>query len=253
MEKKLFNKEKIIFFSLNIFLILYIFFSLISFKINKINIFNIYNLLFYMLLILEIIIFILRLLISKKENYSNIKSYLDNLIFYLSIPIISNIYFNTFFETTIQTKLGFIYSFFIGIFIIFNTNFLIINKKEDIKKLFIPLLVTFFYIIFIINNCNLLNIFNIPTGIINFINYSLKILLFSGVCIPINLFLENKDQKESSLLILLIKIIIFTTISLLSIIIFKLKGLLYIIAIFEIIKFVINIINNKTQNQTKQK
>ena len=247
MEKKLLNKEKIIFFSLNIFLILYIFFLLISFKINKINIFNIYNLLFFILLILEIVIFILSLLINKRDNYSNLKSYLDNLFFYLSIPIISNIYFSTFFETTIQTKLGFIYSFFIGIFIIFNTNCLIINKKGDIKKLFIPLLLTFFYIIFVINNCNLLNIFNIPTGIINFINYSLKILLFSGVCIPINIFLENTHSKESSLLALLIKIIIFTTISLLSIIIFKLKGLLYTIAIFEIIKFIMNIINSKTK------
>lgn len=260
MKKTILNKENILIFSLNLFLILYYLFLLNGFKINNLDIYKIYKYSINIIFIFEIILILLKLLFNKKIKF-NINNYLNNFIFYISIPLISNIYFKTFFETTIQTKLGFLYSYFIGIFLILNFSLFIkeIKNNEETKtikktnsnkldKLNLKLITTFFltiiYIILIINNTNILNKFNIPPGIINFINYSLKILLFSGICIPLNIFLEKElyfNQKKLNI-ILGIKLLIFIILSSLCLYFFKIKGLLYTISTLEFLHFIFNII-----------
>ena len=189
-----------------------------------------------------------------------LKNIVINLIYYLSIFIISYFYINTFSVLHIQDKVAFCYSYFLGIFAIFIISFIFITltqnnysnttqtlNKNKFKHLFLLLLITItLYIIYIIYfSKSLFTLLNFSNGLINTIQYYEKILLFSGVLIPINLLFNFNKKIEKNIYILIIKITIYALLALIFLNIFKVKGLLYTISILEFLYFIFNIFVEK--------
>lgn len=224
----------------------------------------------------------------EKYNFYKLK-FISNLIYFLSIPCISFILLTLFYKTDLLNIKGFMYSYFLGFFlifilsIIFNLltsieidktnedstleaeqkikttrlkNIKIADEKQEkitIKNI-IFLIFIFLYIIIFINFIkHPLKIFNFSNGLINLIIYFGKILLFSGIIIPLNIILTSKKifSNKSLVFYIINKLLFFIITSLLFLHFFDLKGLAFTISLLEILDFIFKITYIKFINQKK--
>ena len=126
------------------------------------------------------------------------------------------------------------------------------DKKKNNKITLLFILSITIYIVIFINFINHpLRLFNISTGIIASTIYSSKILLYSGTAIALNIFIENKNNalNKKIVIITIIKLLLFISLGLLFLKLYKYKGLLYTISTLELIHLIINLILLKTKKE----
>ena len=126
------------------------------------------------------------------------------------------------------------------------------DKKKNNKITLLFILSITIYIVIFINLINHpLRLFNISTGIIASTIYSSKILLYSGTAIALNIFIENKNNalNKKIVIITIIKLLLFISLGLLFLKLYKYKGLLYTISTLELIHLIINLILLKTKKE----
>lgn len=222
----------------------------------------------------------------EKYNFYKLK-FMSNLIYFLSIPCISFILLNLFYKTDLLNIKGFMYSYFLGFFLIFilsiifnlltsieidNTNedstikaepktkttrlknIKIADEKQEkitIKNIIFLMFIFLYIIIFITFIKNPLKSLNFSNGLINLIIYFGKILLFSGIIIPLNIILTSKKifSNKSLVFYLINKLLIFIITSFLFLHFFDLKGLALTISLLEILDFIFKITYIKFINQ----
>lgn len=216
-----------------------------------------------------------------KKNINLNSKIIINLIYYLAVYIFSLFYLTTINHSHIIDIKGFSFSYLLGILVIVFSSLLFTykiynnikveninenkenkeNKKYKEKKeknkisnkitLFFIVLITFYIIVFI-NFINYpLNLFNVSTGIIASTVYSSKILLYSGTAISLNIFIEhrNNTSNKNMIIITIIKLLLFISLGLLFLKLYKYKGLLYTISTLELIHLITNIILIKIKKE----
>lgn len=222
----------------------------------------------------------------EKYNFYKLK-FISNLIYFLSIPCISFILLTLFYKTDLLNIKGFMYSYFLGFFlifilsIIFNLltsieidktnedstieaeqkikttrlkNIKIADEKQEkitIKNIIFLISIVIYIVVFINFIKNPLKILNFSNGLINLIIYFGKILLFSGIIIPLNIILTSKKifSNQSLVFYIINKLLFFIITSLLFLHFFGLKGLAFIISLLEILDFIFKITYIKFINQ----
>lgn len=194
----------------------------------------------------------------EKNNNLNQKIII-NLIYYFTVYIFSLFYLTTINHSHIIDIKGFSFSYLLGILIIVFSSFLFIykiynlkDKKKNNKITLLFILSITIYIVIFINFINHpLRLFNISTGIIASTIYSSKILLYSGTAIALNIFIENKNNalNKKIVIITIIKLLLFISLGLLFLKLYKYKGLLYTISTLELIHLIINLILLKTKKE----
>lgn len=222
----------------------------------------------------------------EKYNFYKLK-FISNLIYFLSIPCISFILLTLFYKTDLLNIKGFMYSYFLGFFLIFilsiifnlltsieidktneNStikaeqkikttrlkNIKIADEKQEkitIKNIIFLISIVIYIVIFINFIKNPLKNFNFSNGLINLIIYFGKILLFSGIIIPLNIILTSKKifSNKSLVFYIINKLLFFIIISLLFLHFFDLKGLAFTISLLEILDFIFKITYIKFINQ----
>ena len=182
-----------------------------------------------------------------------------NLIYYFTVYVFSLFYLTTINHSHIIDIKGFSFSYLLGILIIVFSSFLFIykiynlkDKKKNNKITLLFILSITIYIVIFINFINHpLRLFNISTGIIASTIYSSKILLYSGTAIALNIFIENKNNalNKKIVVITIIKLLLFISLGLLFLKLYKYKGLLYTISTLELIHLIINLILLKTKKE----
>ena len=196
-----------------------------------------------------------------KENTFNKIKIISNLIYIISILILSILFLNIFYSTDIFNIKGFIISYILGIFLItiitllFDIKNTITNRKKHFKEL-IFVIFTALYIVLFIKFINIpLKFFITSSGLINLIIYFGKIMLFAGPTIPLNIFLQNENYFSKKIIFLqtLNKILLFIILSLLFLNHLKLKGFVFTISLIELITFIFNILYIKIYNQKNKK
>ena len=214
----------------------------------------------------------------EKYNFYKLK-FISNLIYFLSIPCISFILLTLFYKTDLLNIKGFMYSYFLGFFLIFilsiifnlltsieidktneNStikaeqkikttrlkNIKIADEKQEkitIKNIIFLISIVIYIVVFINFIKNPLKILNFSNGLINLIIYFGKILLFSGIIIPLNIILTSKKifSNKSLVFYIINKLLFFIIISLLFLHFFDLKGLAFTISLLEILDFIFKI------------
>lgn len=215
------------------------------------------------------------------ENYNFQKvKFISNFIYFTSVPIISYVFLTNFYNTDDLNIKGFLYSYFLGIFLINifsnifefinyklgipkNTNtensnenkikskrlkkikILDKNKEKLITKNLLFIIGTAIYIILFINYINIpLKYLGLSTGLINLIIYFSKILLFSGAVIPLNIFIttDNTFTNKAIIIQTINKLLLFITLSLILLSTLNLKGLVFTISLLELIDVVFKIV-----------
>ena len=222
----------------------------------------------------------------EKYNFYKLK-FISNLIYFLSIPCISFILLTLFYKTELLNIKGFMYSYFLGFFlifilsIIFNLltsieidktnedstleaeqkikttrlkNIKIADEKQEkitIKNILFLISIVIYIVVFINFIKNPLKILNFSNGLINLIIYFGKILLFSGIVIPLNIILTSKKifSNKSLVFYIINKLLFFIITSLLFLHFFDLKGLAFTISLLEILDFIFKITYIKFINQ----
>lgn len=222
----------------------------------------------------------------EKYNFYKLK-FISNLIYFLSIPCISFILLTLFYKTDLLNIKGFMYSYFLGFFLIFilsiifnlltsiefdNTNkdltlkneqkqkttrlknIKIADEKQEkitIKNIIFLISIVIYIVVFINFIKNPLKNLNFSNGLINLIIYFGKILLFSGIVIPLNIILTSKKifSNKSLVFYIINKLLFFIIISLLFLHFFDLKGLAFTISLLEILDFILKITYIKFINQ----
>ena len=194
----------------------------------------------------------------EKNNNLNQKIII-NLIYYFTVYIFSLFYLTTINHSHIIDIKGFSFSYLLGILIIVFSSFLFMykiynlkDKKKNNKITLLFILSITIYIVIFINFINHpLRLFNISTGIIASTIYSSKILLYSGTAIALNIFIENKNNalNKKIVIITIIKLLLFISLGLLFLKLYKYKGLLYTISTLELIHLIINLILLKTKKE----
>ena len=194
----------------------------------------------------------------EKNNNLNQKIII-NLIYYFTVYVFSLFYLTTINHSHIIDIKGFSFSYLLGILIIVFSSFLFIykiynlkDKKKNNKITLLFILSITIYIVIFINFINHpLRLFNISTGIIASTIYSSKILLYSGTAIALNIFIENKNNalNKKIVIITIIKLLLFISLGLLFLKLYKYKGLLYTISTLELIHLIINLILLKTKKE----
>lgn len=222
----------------------------------------------------------------EKYNFYKLK-FISNLIYFLSIPCLSFILLNLFYKTDLLNIKGFMFSYFLGIFLIFILSIIfnlltsikidnikknnslestIIQKETRLKNIKISnekqekitnkntifLIFIFIYIIIFINFIKYpLKSLNFSNGLINLIIYFGKIFLFSGILIPLNIILTSKKifSNKSLVFYIINKLLFFIITSLLFLHFFDLKGLAFTISFLEILDFIFKITYIKFINQ----
>ncbi len=214
----------------------------------------------------------------EKYNFYKVK-FISNFIYFTSVPIISYVFLTNFYNTDDLNIKGFLYSYFLGIFLIniFSNIFEFINYKLSIQKntiiessnenekkaqrlkkvkildqnkeklitknlLFI--IGTAIYIILFVNYIDiLLKGLGLSTGLINLITYFSKILLFSGAVIPLNIFIttENIFTNKAIIIQTINKLLLFAVLSLTLLNTLNLKGLVFTISLLELIEVIFKI------------
>ena len=224
----------------------------------------------------------------EKYNFYKLK-FISNLIYFLSIPCISFILLTLFYKTDLLNIKGFMYSYFLGFFlifilsIIFNLltsieidktnedstleaeqkikttrlkNIKIADEKQEkitIKNIIFLISIVIYIVVFINFIKNPLKLLNFSNGLINLIIYFGKILLFSGIIIPLNIILTSKKifSNRSLVFYIINKLLFFIITSLLFLHFFDLKGLAFTISLLEILDFIFKITYIKFINQKK--
>ena len=214
----------------------------------------------------------------EKYNFYKLK-FISNLIYFLSIPCISFILLTLFYKTDLLNIKGFMYSYFLGFFLIFilsiifnlltsiefdNTNkdltlkneqkqkttrlknIKIADEKQEkitIKNIIFLISIVIYIVVFINFIKNPLKNLNFSSGLINLIIYFGKILLFSGIIIPLNIILTSKKifSNKSLVFYMINKLLFFIITSLLFLHFFDLKGLAFTISLLEILDFIFKI------------
>lgn len=194
-----------------------------------------------------------------KKNINLNQKIIINLIYYFTVYIFSLFYLTTINHSHIIDIKGFSFSYLLGILIIVFSSFLFIykiynlkDKKKNNKITLLFILSITIYIVIFINFINHpLRLFNISTGIIASTIYSSKILLYSGTAIALNIFIENKNNalNKKIVIITIIKLLLFISLGLLFLKLYKYKGLLYTISTLELIHLIINLILLKTKKE----
>ena len=222
----------------------------------------------------------------EKYNFYKLK-FISNLIYFLSIPCISFILLTLFYKTDLLNIKGFMYSYFLGFFlifilsIIFNLltsieidktnedstieaeqkikttrlkNIKIADEKQEkitIKNIIFLISIVIYIVVFINFIKNPLKNLNFSSGLINLIIYFGKILLFSGIIIPLNIILTSKKifSNKSLVFYMINKLLFFIITSLLFLHFFDLKGLAFTISLLEILDFIFKITYIKFINQ----
>ena len=215
-----------------------------------------------------------------EKNINLNQKIIINLIYYFTVYIFSLFYLTTINHSHIIDIKGFSFSYLLGILVIVFSSLLFtykiynnikvenINENKENKKykekkeknkisnkitLFFIVLITFYIIVFI-NFINYpLNLFNVSTGIIASTVYSSKILLYSGTAIALNIFIENKNNalNKKIVIITIIKLLLYISLGLLFLKLYKYKGLLYTISTLELIHLITNIILIKIKTTRK--
>lgn len=214
----------------------------------------------------------------EKYNFYKLK-FISNLIYFLSIPCVSFILLTLFYKTDLLNIKGFMYSYFLGFFlifilsIIFNLltsieidktnedstieaeqkikttrlkNIKIADEKQEkitIKNIIFLISIVIYIVVFINFIKNPLKNLNFSSGLINLIIYFGKILLFSGIIIPLNIILTSKKifSNKSLVFYMINKLLFFIITSLLFLHFFDLKGLAFTISLLEILDFIFKI------------
>lgn len=194
-----------------------------------------------------------------EKNINLNQKIIINLIYYFTVYIFSLFYLTTINHSHIIDIKGFSFSYLLGILIIVFSSFLFIykiynlkDKKKNNKITLLFILSITIYIVIFINFINHpLRLFNISTGIIASTIYSSKILLYSGTAIALNIFIENKNNalNKKIVIITIIKLLLFISLGLLFLKLYKYKGLLYTISTLELIHLIINLILLKTKKE----
>lgn len=194
-----------------------------------------------------------------KKNINLNQKIIINLIYYFTVYIFSLFYLTTINHSHIIDIKGFSFSYLLGILIIVFSSFLFMyriynlkDKKKSNKITLLFILSITIYIVIFINFINHpLRLFNISTGIIASTIYSSKILLYSGTAIALNIFIENKNNalNKKIVIITIIKLLLFISLGLLFLKLYKYKGLLYTISTLELIHLIINLILLKTKKE----
>ena len=194
-----------------------------------------------------------------EKNINLNQKIIINLIYYFTVYIFSLFYLTTINHSHIIDIKGFSFSYLLGILIIVFSSFLFMykiynlkDKKKNNKITLLFILSITIYIVIFINFINHpLRLFNISTGIIASTIYSSKILLYSGTAIALNIFIENKNNalNKKIVVITIIKLLLFISLGLLFLKLYKYKGLLYTISTLELIHLIINLILLKTKKE----
>lgn len=194
-----------------------------------------------------------------EKNINLNQKIIINLIYYFTVYVFSLFYLTTINHSHIIDIKGFSFSYLLGILIIVFSSFLFIykiynlkDKKKNNKITLLFILSITIYIVIFINFINHpLRLFNISTGIIASTIYSSKILLYSGTAIALNIFIENKNNalNKKIVIITIIKLLLFISLGLLFLKLYKYKGLLYTISTLELIHLIINLILLKTKKE----
>lgn len=194
-----------------------------------------------------------------EKNINLNQKIIINLIYYFTVYIFSLFYLTTINHSHIIDIKGFSFSYLLGILIIVFSSFLFMykiynlkDKKKNNKITLLFILSITIYIVIFINFINHpLRLFNISTGIIASTIYSSKILLYSGTAIALNIFIENKNNalNKKIVIITIIKLLLFISLGLLFLKLYKYKGLLYTISTLELIHLIINLILLKTKKE----
>lgn len=194
-----------------------------------------------------------------EKNINLNQKIIINLIYYFTVYIFSLFYLTTINHSHIVDIKGFSFSYLLGILIIVFSSFLFMYKIYNIKDkkknnkitLLFILSITIYIVIFINLINHPLRLFNISTGIIASTIYSSKILLYSGTAIALNIFIENKNNalNKKIVIITIIKLLLFISLGLLFLKLYKYKGLLYTISTLELIHLIINLILLKTKKE----
>ena len=194
-----------------------------------------------------------------EKNINLNQKIIINLIYYFTVYIFSLFYLTTINHSHIVDIKGFSFSYLLGILIIVFSSFLFMYKIYNIKDkkknnkitLLFILSITIYIVIFINLINHPLRLFNISTGIIASTIYSSKILLYSGTAIALNIFIENKNNalNKKVVIITIIKLLLFISLGLLFLKLYKYKGLLYTISTLELIHLIINLILLKTKKE----
>ena len=194
-----------------------------------------------------------------EKNINLNQKIIINLIYYFTVYVFSLFYLTTINHSHIIDIKGFSFSYLLGILIIVFSSFLFIykiynlkDKKKNNKITLLFILSITIYIVIFINFINHpLRLFNISTGIIASTIYSSKILLYSGTAIALNIFIENKNNalNKKIVIITIIKLLLFISLGLLFLKLYKYKGLLYTISTLELIHLIINLILIKTKKE----
>lgn len=194
-----------------------------------------------------------------EKNINLNQKIIINLIYYFTVYVFSLFYLTTINHSHIIDIKGFSFSYLLGILIIVFSSFLFMykiynlkDKKKNNKITLLFILSITIYIVIFINFINHpLRLFNISTGIIASTIYSSKILLYSGTAIALNIFIENKNNalNKKIVIITIIKLLLFISLGLLFLKLYKYKGLLYTISTLELIHLIINLILIKTKKE----
>lgn len=194
-----------------------------------------------------------------EKNINLNQKIIINLIYYFTVYIFSLFYLTTINHSHIVDIKSFSFSYLLGILIIVFSSFLFMykiynlkDKKKNNKITLLFILSITIYIVIFINFINHpLRLFNISTGIIASTIYSSKILLYSGTAIALNIFIENKNNTSNKkiVIITIIKLLLFISLGLLFLKLYKYKGLLYTISTLELIHLIINLILLKTKKE----
>lgn len=194
-----------------------------------------------------------------EKNINLNQKIIINLIYYFTVYVFSLFYLTTINHSHIIDIKGFSFSYLLGILIIVFSSFLFMykiynlkDKKKNNKITLLFILSITIYIVIFINFINHpLRLFNISTGIIASTIYSSKILLYSGTAIALNIFIENKNNalNKKIVVITIIKLLLFISLGLLFLKLYKYKGLLYTISTLELIHLIINLILLKTKKE----